>query len=237
MSRFETTKWSLVLAARESDDPTARAALAELCRCYWYPLFAFARRCTGRADSAADHTQGFFADLLERRTLVNVDPAAGRFRSFLLASFKNYLSHERERATAAKRGGSRPPISLDGEAGEARYLDEPRDEWTPEQQFERNWALALLARVSDRLREELEQAGKGREYRALAGFLTDDGGKRPYREVAADLGSTEAAVKMAIRRLRQRYGALLRDEIAQTVRDDADVDRELRSLLAALRPG
>ncbi|ANM31697.1 hypothetical protein ABI59_22265 [Acidobacteria bacterium Mor1] len=233
---FETTKWSLVLAAREPSDPSGREALAELCSIYWYPLYAFVRRRTGDADAARDLTQGFFADLLERSAFDRVDPAAGRFRSFLLASFKNFLSHERERAAAQKRGGGTSPVSLDADEAEERYRFEPADDRTPERVFERSWALAVLDQVSGRLRSELIEAGKAGQYDALSGYLTGEGDK-PYKQVAEELGTSEAAVKMAVRRLRQRYGTLLREEIAHTVTDEDQVDRELKHLLTTVQEG
>lgn len=228
---FQTTKWSLVLAARERDDPAGRDALAELCRAYWYPLYAFVRRRTGEAERARDLTQGFFAEILERDALRRVDPDVGRFRAFLLASVKHYISNERERERALKRGGGRAPISLDADEAEERYRIEPKDDRTPELAFERNWAATVLDRAARRLEAEFAQAGKLDDFKVLSPFLTGAGEGVPYKQVAETLGTTEAAVKMAVRRLRQRYGAVLRDVIAQTVNAVDQVDRELRHLL------
>ncbi len=235
-SNFHTTNWSLVLAAA-GDDPSGRAALEELCRTYWFPLFAFVRRRTGDPDAAMDLTQGFFADLLERAALRRVDPAAGAFRNFLLASIKNHMSHERGRAAALKRGGGKTLVPLDAEAAERRYAVEPAHDRTPESLFEYHWAMAVLDGASRRLEEELEAAGKGREYRALAPFLIEGGSSRPYRDVAEELGTSEGAVKMAVRRLRQRYGAMLREQVALGVADPGQVDGELRHLLSVVRDG
>lgn len=231
---FSTTNWSLVVAAGKRD-ATSRAALEELCGLYWFPLFAFVRRRSGSADAALDLTQGFFAELLERNPLDRVDPSAGRFRSFLLASVKNYLSHERERSSAQKRGGGKAPIPLDADAAEERFAIDPGHERTPEKLFEYHWAMTVLERVADRLAAEFAEAGKQREHRALAPFLT--GGGRGYREIAEELATTEGAIKMAVRRMRQRYGVLLREQVAQSVADPAEVDAELRHLLAVVRDG
>ena len=236
MDDFQTTRWSMVLAARQGSSSSGREALAELCEVYWYPLYAFVRRRVG-PEEALDLTQGFFTDLLDRNTLDRVDPAAGKFRAFLLASMKNFLSHEREKAGAQKRGGDIVRFSLDARMAEERYAEEPRDERTPEHLFERRWAWTVLDRVSDRLQEEFEEAGKAKHHQALAGYLSDPGRGRPYSEVAAELATSEAAIKMAVRRMRQRYGTLLREEISQTVSSADEIDREIRQLLEVVRAG
>ncbi len=234
-SSFSTTNWSLVLAARKADDPAGRAALEELCRLYWFPLFAFVRRRSGDAEAAHDLTQGFFAELLERKPFDRVDPSAGSFRSFLLASIKNYLSHERERAGALKRGGGRAPIPLDADEAEARYTIDPGHDSTPERLFEYHWAMTVLDEAARRLQAEMHEAGKQREHRLLSPYLTEGGRQRSYREIADELDSSEGAVKMAVRRLRKRYGTMLREQVAQSVGSPDEVDRELRHLLDVVR--
>jgi RNA polymerase sigma-70 factor (ECF subfamily) len=233
-ARFPTTHWSRVARAGVPDDPEARAALEGLCRDYWYPLYAFARRRGLGPDDAADLVQGFFADLIARRDLAAADPARGRFRSFLLAACSHYLSNRREHDRAAKRGGGRAPVPIDRLEAESRYGREPTHELTPERLFARRWALDLLERALGRLEAEAAGARQAALFGRLRPALTGDGGCEPYAVVAEELGITEGAVKMAALRLRRRYGELLRAEIAQTVADPADVDDELRDLFAAL---
>jgi RNA polymerase sigma-70 factor (ECF subfamily) len=229
---FATTRWSLVVAAQQKAAPQAGAALADLCRLYWYPLYAFIRRRGHDATEAEDLTQAFFARLLEKDGLAAVTPTRGRFRSFLLAACQHFLANERERASARKRGGGRV-LPLDLSDAEVRYCREPSHELTPEVLFERRWALALLARVLQGLREEYELGGKGRLFDALRGQLTGDG-TAAYATLAADLGMTENAVKTAVHRLRKRYGERLRAEIADTVATEAEIDEEIRELFRAL---
>jgi RNA polymerase sigma-70 factor (ECF subfamily) len=232
--RFATTHWSLILAAGRGATPDARAALAALCGTYWYPLYAFARRLGQSADDAQDSTQAFFARLLEKHYLRDADQSRGKFRSFLLAAFKHFLANERDRARAQKRGGGRPVLSLDFAAGESRYGREPSHEATPERLYERRWALAVLDWVLARLRGEAVRDGKDAAFDRLKGFLTGDGDAASYRDLAAELGRSEGAVKVAVHRLRRRYREVLREEIAQTVTGPADVEDELMYLLTAL---
>jgi RNA polymerase sigma-70 factor (ECF subfamily) len=234
---FTTTKWSVVLHARERGDPGAREALASLCEAYWYPLYVFVRRQGIDASEALDLTQGFFTDLLERDLLDSVRPERGKFRSFLIASLKHHIAHEKRKERALKRGGGRAAIPLDSGEAERRYLIEAADEMTPERAYERQWALAVIGRAQGRLRGALEADGQGEQYRLLMPFLTDVGPARPYQEVAGRLGTTEASVKMAVLRLRRRLGQLLREEIAHTVDEPSEVDAELRHLLAVLGEG
>ena len=235
---FATTRWSLVLAAGRGDAPEAEAALAALCQSYWYPLYAYVRRSGHPADEARDLTQEFFARLLEKHALRAADSERGRFRSFLLTALKRFLSKQRHQARAQKRGGGRKPLSLDFEQGESRYRLEPAHEATAETIYEQRWALTLLDRVFDRLRAEFDQAGKQKAFHRLKVYLTGEAGMPSYREVAVELGMTEGAVKVAVHRLRRRYRALVREEIAQTVAGPEDVDEELSHLFAALRsPG
>jgi len=222
-----------VLAAR-GDGAAAREALESLCGAYWYPLYAYSRSRGHDAEAARDLTQGFFAHLLERDFLQPVAREKGRFRAFLLASFKNFLSHERERAQALKRGGGSVTVSMDGEDAEGRYRLEPADRLTPEQLFERRWGLTIMERAMERL----EQASTSRpgHFDRLKGYLTGAQPDVAYREAAAALGLSEGAVKTAVHRLRKEYGRLLREEIAATLVDPDELDDELRHLLAVIKP-
>jgi RNA polymerase sigma-70 factor (ECF subfamily) len=224
-----------VLAAGRGEAKESQEALESLCRAYWYPLYAFTRRLGQSPEAAQDQTQAFFARLLEKNYLRAADPERGRFRSFLLAAFKHFLSRERERARAQKRGGGRKPLPLDFEDGERRYLREPAHALTAERLYEQRWALALLDRALARLREEYRQAGKAELFERLKDHLTGGEAPRPYREAAADLGTTEGALKMAVHRLRQRFREIVLAEIAQTVAGPDEVDEELRHLFATIR--
>lgn len=229
---FRTTHWSLVLAARDAPTAAGTAALEELCRTYWFPVYAFLRRRGHAAADAQDLTQGFFARLLEQGWLQGADAARGRFRTFLLTLLTRHAAREFERARALKRGGGAEILALDAAEAEARYAGVPRDDATPEAAFERQWADALLARVLDRLRAEFDGAGRAGRFEALKGFLLNPKGEVSYAAAAARLGLSEAAVTSGIFRLRRRYGELLREEIRRTVADDAEVEAEIRHLLA-----
>jgi RNA polymerase sigma factor (sigma-70 family) len=233
--RFATTRWSVVLAAGHASTGDSREALARLCESYWYPLYAYVRRWGYDADQAQDLTQEFFARLLEKHYLRAADPARGRFRSFLLGSLKHFLSNERDRAGAAKRGGRATVIPLEFETAEGRYSREPADAETPESVYERRWALILLERTLGRLRREFDNAGKQTLFARLEGHLTGDQETVPYAELCAELGMSEGAIKVAVHRLRRRFGALLREEISETVSDPAEVDDEIRDLFRALK--
>ena len=232
--RFASTHWSVVLAAGQRQSSESGEALATLCRVYWYPLYAYARRRLPRPDDARDLTQEFFARLLEKEYLQAADPRRGKFRSFLLTAFKHFLAKERDRANAQKRGGGRQPVPLDFQAGESRYLLEPADHATPEALYERRWALTLLDEALARLRQEFTGAGKAKLFECLKETLTGDG-PRPYAQIAADLDMSEQAVKVAVHRLRRRYQELLRAAIAQTVASADEIDDELRDLFSAVR--
>jgi RNA polymerase sigma-70 factor (ECF subfamily) len=232
-TRFATTQWKVVLAARDGTDSQARLALESLCHAYWFPLYAFVRSRGHAADEARDLTQAFFADLLGRRFLETIDRSRGRFRSFLLASLEHFLSHERDKANALKKGGGVQPISLDAADAETHYAIEPADRLTPEVVFERRWGATVMERTMERLRAE--HAGEPGRFEQLKSCLTGDNPDR-YAGIAAALGMTETAVKAAVHRLRQQYGRLLREEIAETVSSPAEVDDELRHLLAVVRP-
>ena len=230
---FRTTHWSVVLEAGRADSPAARAALERLCRAYWYPLYAYARRRGYPPEEAKDLTQGFFADLLERRDLTTVTPEQGRFRSFLLAALNHYLANEWDRTQARKRGGGQPALSLDDESAEDRYRLEPADPATPETLFERRWAQTVVTRAVERLQAEYTQAEKGGLFEELQGFLSDP--KAAARaEIAARHSISLNAVDVAIHRLRKRYGELLREEIAQTVSRPEEVEAEIRALIRAV---
>ena len=233
--QWATTNWTQVLAARDAPTDASRLALEALCQGYWYPLYTFVRRQGLEAEDARDATQAYFAQLLENGYLEDYDPALGRFRVFLMASVRNFLSKERDKTRAWKRGGRADIVSLNDDA-EGRYRAEPGDRLTPEDVFERRWALTLLERVLGRLRQEHVAAGRAQEFERLKPFLTGDEPRAPYRDVAADLGMSESAVKTAVHRLRQRFGSALRSEIAETVAHPGEVDDEVRHLLGVLAP-
>ncbi len=229
---FATTRWSIVLAARAPTEAEGNAALATLCRSYWYPLYAFVRRQGLGEHDAQDLTQEFFARLLEKGWLGGVERERGRFRSWLLASMKHFLANEWDRSRAKKRGGGVATLSFDAMSAESRFRHEPADTATAEKLYDRRWALTLLDQVLARLRAEMSAAGKVGHFDALKFCLTGD--KTPYADVAAKLGMSEGAVKVAVHRLRERYRDLIRAEIAETVATPAEVEDELCHLLAAL---
>jgi RNA polymerase sigma factor (sigma-70 family) len=231
-SKFGPTRWSVVIAAGRDESAAGREALETLCRSYWQPIYAFVRRQGYSPCDAEDLTQEFFARLLESRSLAEVEPAKGRFRSFLLASLKHFLINEGERARAVKRGGGRVLIPIDGRLAETLQGPDPVE--TPEQSFERQWALALLERAVSKLRQECAREGKEERYDKLKWTLRTNRRLIPYGELGAELGLSEAAVKVAVFRLRQRYGQLVREEIAQTVSTPEEVQEEVRALLRAL---
>ena len=234
-ARVATTQWSQVLAARDGSDTEARAALESLCQTYWQPLYAYIRHQGSNPDEARDLTQGFFAEFLDKDFLADVDPEKGRFRSFLLASLRHFLSHERERDRALKRGGGTMTLSLDVEAGEAGYGIEPAEEMTPEDVFERRWAMMVLDRATARLQTESTEFG-GNQFVQLKQYLISGEPQAPYRETASALGLSESAVKSAVHRLRKRLGQCLREEIAETVSGPGEIEDEIRHLLAVVKP-
>jgi RNA polymerase sigma factor (sigma-70 family) len=234
---FVTTHWSVVVAAGDSSAPAARNALEKLFGTYWYPLYAYIRRRGYNPHDAEDLTQGFFASLLQSRHLCMADSERGKFRSFLLVRLKHYVSDERKKVHAHKRGGGQPIISLDAQLAEDRYGLEPVTELTPERIFERRWALAVLERSVARLREEYVTGGRTELFEELKHFPPGQKGQSSYAEVAARLGVTESAVKSAVHRMRMRHRDLLRQEIAHTVSTPAEVDDELRYLITVLGGG
>ena len=231
---FETTHWSIVLAAGADDSSAARTALAALCETYWYPLYAYVRRRGASADDARDLTQGFLASLLARRDFAHVRQDRGRFRAFLLASLQHFLANEAARQRARKRGGGLPPLPLTFDDAEGRYRVEPVEPSTPESLYERRWALTVIDRVLARLREEWDEAGRAAEFDALKACLLGQGPAGGYVGVAARLGTTEGAVKTAVHRLRRRFQSGLRHDIAGTVSDPDEVDDEIRYLVRVL---
>jgi RNA polymerase sigma-70 factor (ECF subfamily) len=229
-----TTHWSLVQAAGRKSSPAARQALETLCHIYWLPMYAYIRRRGINAVEAQDLTQSFFAELLDKDYLLQATPKRGRFRSFLLTACQHFLSKEWAKARAQKRGGGRAPLLLDFAAAEHHLALEPAAGTTPEQEYERQWAVALLRQVLAQLEQECARTGKGELFAALKPFLLGEHGEATYATAAQDLALTVAAVKMAASRLRRRYRELLREAIAQTVSTPEDVEDEIRPLFAAL---
>ncbi len=232
---FTTTHWSVVLAAGEPQSPGAAQALETLCRTYWYPIYSYVRRRGYTPEDAQDLTQDFFAQLLRKNYAGRADRNKGRFRTFLLHALSEFLADQRERANALKRGGGQVFMSLDEEAPEDRYRQEVPDKLTPEKLFERRWARTVLDRALERLRSEFVAKGKKKDYEVLRTFEPGEQGALSYAEAALRLGVSESAVKSMIHRLRQRHGELVREEIAHTVPTAAEIDEELRYLVAVLR--
>jgi RNA polymerase sigma-70 factor (ECF subfamily) len=228
---FATTHWSVVLAAQEADNPRAQAALEELCRTYWYPLYAYVRRRGHAPEEAEDLTQEFFARLLGKNLLSGVKRERGKFRAYLLNAFKWFLANEWHREQAQKRGGAREIISID-EAAERRYA-ELSVEASADLLYEREWAWTVLHRVTSRLAEEYAKDGKGEVFAALRGYLPRADGALPYDQLSVALHMNAAAVRMAVHRLRRRYGEFLRAEISATVSDPGLIDEEIRCLIDA----
>lgn len=237
-ARFDSTRWSLVLAAGAEGASGAGRALQTLCEAYWPPIYAYVRREGHQPAEAQDLTQGFFALLLQRDDIRSARPEKGRFRSFLLTALKHFLINEGRKARAVKRGGGHLVLSLDFDSAESQLSLQPADRSTPESLFHRQWALTLLANVQDRLQGEMEASDRGPLFTALQPHLVGEADTERYAAIAGRLDMTEAAVKMAMTRLRKRYRELLRYEIAQTVACEADIDDEIHELFDALRrPG
>jgi len=233
-SLFATTHWSVVLAAGGQTSRQSVDALERLCRTYWYPLYAFVRRKGYAVPEAEDLTQEFFARLLRHNFPQGITPRGGKFRSYLLTSLQHFLTNEWLRDHAQKRGAGVPVISLQELNAEDRYQREPTDHTTPETLFDRQWATVLLARVRERLRLEYESQNKAIYYEHLHHCLTGAESIIPYQTLARQLDCSESAIKMAVHRMRKRYGELLRLEISQTVVGPSEVDEEIRTLVAAL---
>jgi RNA polymerase sigma factor (sigma-70 family) len=231
---FATTHWSVVLSAGGHDSAQSSKALEQLCRVYWYPLYAYARRRGSSVEDAQDLTQEFFARLIGRNWLARADRTRGRFRTFLLVAMERFLANEWDRARARKRGGGLPNLPLPLDTAETRYSAEPVDPRTPEQSFERRWAIALLDEVLRQLEEQQRAEGKDAQFAALKTCLVGNRAALPYKEIAAAAGLSEGAVKVTVHRLRQRYRELLRAEIAHTLTSAEDVDLEMRHLFRVL---
>lgn len=233
-ARFATTHWSVVIAAASPSSQGYEQALETLLETYWFPLYAYLRRHGSSRDEAADFTQAFFAKMMEKQYLKGIGPRPGKFRAFLLTALKHFISNERDRARAKKRGGDRKILSLDFDSAENQYSLEPADDLTPDKLFEKSWALTVLERTMSRLEAELAEKGKQHLFDHLKCYLAVEGATVPYREVAEKIDMTEAAVKTTVHRLRRRCRELLRDEIAQTVATEEQIDDEIRGLFAAL---
>jgi RNA polymerase sigma-70 factor (ECF subfamily) len=228
---FATTHWSVVLAAREPDAPRAAAALDKLCRTYWPPLYAYIRREGYGMEDAQDLTQEFLSRLVHKEWLNHLHDQRGKFRSFLLTFLKHFLSHERDRANALKRGGGQIWISLDACEAEERDALGPVDGLSADQIFDRRWARAVMDEAAGRLREEYVKRGKAELFEQLKNLQPGEHANRSYSEIGAALGLTEQAMKNAVHSFRRRYGELLRDEIAQTVDAPGEVEAEVRDLM------
>jgi len=231
---FATTHWSVILTAGQAGSPQARAAMERLCQTYWYPIYAFIRREGHQAHDAQDLTQEFFARLLEKKDLPAAGHVRARFRSFLLGAVRHFLANEWDKARALKRGGAHCLAALDGESAETRYSLETPSEATPEKIYERRWAMALLEEVLARLETEYAACGKRVLFDELKTALTGAPDVPAYAALAGKLRMSEGAIKTAVHRLRKRYRELLCAEIRNTVSGPADVEDELRHLMAAI---
>jgi RNA polymerase sigma-70 factor (ECF subfamily) len=231
VSSFKTTNWSLILRAAD-DGPPGREALATLCETYWYPVYAFVRRSGYEGADAEDLTQAYFERFLEKRFLDQVRPREGRFRAFILVSLQHFLSNERDRNRALKRGGGQKLVSLDAAEGEARLRLEPADSVTPEVVFERAWARAVLDQALARLHAESQAEFREHRFERLRPFITGDEPNATYGEIAAEWAVGESAVRVAVHRLRRRFGRLVRQEVGRTILDPNDLEKEIRHLLS-----
>lgn len=232
---FATTQWSLVVAAAKKDSQVdSGEALEQLCGNYWYPLYAYVRRRGFSADESSDLTQAFFAQLLEKNSIEHADPDRGKFRTFMLTSLKNFISNQWRSEQAQKRGGHLKKISLEIARGEEKYALEPVESVTPEKLFDRRWAMTLLTTTFDKLQTEYEKNNRQSLFEKIKPYLVGNNDKVPYKDVSDALGITENAVKVAVHRLRKRCGVLLREEIAQTVSSEEEIDEELRDMFATL---
>jgi RNA polymerase sigma-70 factor (ECF subfamily) len=231
---FVTTRWSVVLTAGRNDTTGSRDALARLCQTYWYPLYAYVRRRGYSAHDAQDLTQEFFALIVEKQSLASADPNRGRFRSFILTAMSNFLRQEWGKARAQKRGGGSELISLDLAHAEQRYDLEPATSETPDKDFDKKWALALLESVMFQLESEYKRENKSDVFTALKQTLTGSRESQPYADLAKSLAMNEGAIKVAVHRLRKRYRELLQNEIANTVSSTEEIKEEMRHLFTAL---
>ena len=230
---FATTHWTVVLAAGQRHTPQSDGALEQLCKTYWFPLYAYVRRRGHTKEDAEDSVQAFFARFLAKNYLAGLSAERGRFRAFLLASLKHFLINDWKKSQRLKRGGGEVPLSLDWQTADTKFQVAATNEPSPDKAFDREWALALLAKVIERLQQECEADGKAKLFEQLKIFLTAGKNGTAQAEVAKRLGMEEGAVRVAIHRLRKRYRELLRAEIAQTLADAGDVDEEMRALFGA----
>jgi len=232
---FATTHWSVVVQAGEVESPQTSEALAQLCNTYWYPLYVYVRRKGYAAHDAQDLTQEFFARLLARNYLGGVDRRKGKFRSFLLGALEHFLAKEWRRAHAQKRGGGHATFSLDEVDAESRYLLEPAHDLTPEKIYDRRWATTILRQAMSELQRDYETRHQSELFANVESLLSPDGASGSYAEIATSLGMNEGALKVAVHRLRKRYGELIRAQIAQTVATPQEIEEELRYLFSVLR--
>jgi RNA polymerase sigma factor (sigma-70 family) len=230
---FATTHWTVVLAAGRQNAPEADVALEQLCRTYWYPLYAYVRRHGYKKADAEDLVQGFFARFLHKNYLEGLSSDKGHFRAFLLACLKHFLANEWERAKTAKRGGGQPALSLDWQSADEKFQIEPADNLSPDKLYDRAWAVTLLERVISRLGQECEQAGQAKIFQVLKPILMVGKGAIPYAEAASKLEIAESAVRVAVHRFRRRFRELVKDEIAQTLSEPQQVEEEIHSLFGA----
>ncbi len=228
---FATTHWSVVLAAANPELPTAATALERLCRTYWPPIYAYVRRHGHSPEDAQDLTQEFFARLLQQNSIARANPAKGRFRSFLLGALKHTLADQKARGEARRHGGGQTFLSWEQIEAEERLGAEGREELSPDQAFDRRWAMTVLEQASERLRREYDTPNRAKVFEALKGYVTGDASGAPYAAAAVRLGLSESAVKSAIYRLRRGYYALVRDEVAQTVTNPKDLEEEIGYLM------
>jgi RNA polymerase sigma factor (sigma-70 family) len=231
---FKDTRWSVVLTAKDLSAPNCEQAMATLCEQYSYPVYAFIRRKGHSPHDAEDLAQGFFHRLISKDFLRTVDREKGRFRTFLLTAVQRFLCNEWEKSQAQKRGGGAVFVTWDADAAEERYCQEPSHDLTPEKLFDRRWALTLLEKAMYSLRKEYQLADKLAFFDAMQPYLLGEQKHDGYSALADEFGMTEGSLRVAVHRLRQRYGMLLRQQIEETVADAADVDDELKQLFAVL---
>ncbi len=230
-ARFQTTLWTAVRSAGDHSSPRSEAALAQLCQTYWMPVYAFIRKRGSPREEAADLTQSFFAKFLEMNTVARADRGRGRFRSFIMSSLGNFLCDEHDRASALKRGGGKPILSLDFQHAELEFSQESTKPTTPSTTFEKHWATTLLNRVMQRVEAEQRQNGRGDLFEHLQRHLWGDSDSVPYGELARRLGMSMVNLRVSAHRIRQRYREILREEIADTVDTDAEIEGEIRHLM------
>lgn len=233
-AHFATTRWTVVMTARDKASPESGDALQALCKAYWPPLYSFVRRLGNSPHDAQDLTQEFFARLLQKDWLDAVDRERGRFRTFLIMAVKRFLANEWDKQRAARRGGGQACVPLDGQSAEACYLADAGPTLSPDHLYERRWALTLLEQAMARLRAEYESDGRGRDFQRLKIYLTAARGEIPYEEIARELGATEGAARVAVHRLRKRFRDVFRATVADTVSIVEDVEEEVRYMVEVL---